>query len=139
MARSFDLAGTPRDGWLRVIATGPYRVAINGWLVADDQADLAAEAPVKATERTFDVSAFLKSGANNVAVMVTTPGEAPRLRADLEAATANGSRTYVGTDQSWKSIAGSESNWVRPDFNDAAWRISRLDWLLCRGMAVARS
>jgi hypothetical protein len=122
MARSFDLAGTPRDGWLRVIATGPYRVAINGWLVADDQADLAAEAPVKATERTFDVSAFLKSGANNVAVMVTTPGEAPRLRADLEAATANDSRTYVGTDQSWKSIAGSESNWVRPDFNDAAWQ-----------------
>ena len=122
MARSFDLPGSPRDGWLRVIATGPYRVAINGWLVADDQIDLAAEAPDRPTERTFDVSAFLRSGANNVAIMVTTPGEAPRLRADLEATTTNGERSYIGSDQSWKSIAGTEANWEHPDFNDTAWQ-----------------
>ncbi len=122
LSTTFEVANTPRDGWLRVMATGPYRVAVNGWIVTDDQADLAAEPPIKPKERTFDVSAFLKSGTNNVAISVTTPGESPRLRADLETTSTDGQRTYAGTNGTWKSVAATASAWLQPSFSDADWR-----------------
>jgi hypothetical protein len=122
MASSFALPGAPREGWLRVIATGPYRIAINGWLVMDDQLDLAAVPPEAPLERTFDVSAFLNSGTNTISISVTTPGESPRLRADLEATTTRGQRAYVATDNSWKSAAGAPIGWQKPDLTDTAWQ-----------------
>ena len=57
-ARQFQLAGRPREGWIRVLATGPYRLSINGWIIADDHFELAQIGPYDALERTFDVSAL---------------------------------------------------------------------------------
>jgi hypothetical protein len=122
MASSLSLPDPPREGWLRVIATGPYRIAINGNLVVDDQLDLADVPPESPLERTFDVSAFLKSGANTVSISVTTPGESPRLRADLEATTIAGQREYIATDDSWKSAAGAPIDWQQPNLANAAWQ-----------------
>lgn len=122
-ATNLNVNGAPREGWLRVVATGPYRVAVNGWLVADDQVDLAAEAPQEPMERTFDVSAFLKSGDNRVAIMVTTPGEPPRLRADVEATSVRGEVSYAGTDDTWKSIAGNATAWQTAEIaNNDVWK-----------------
>jgi hypothetical protein len=78
-ARNFELPGMPREGWLRVLATGPYRLAVNGWIVADDRFELAHEEQPDAIERTFDISALLKRGTNTISLAVTTAGEAPRL------------------------------------------------------------
>jgi hypothetical protein len=122
MARSFTLPGAPREGWLRVIATGPYRIAINGWLVVDDNADLAAVPPIEPLERTYDISAFLKPGANTASIFVTTPGEPPRLRADLEATTADGQPLYIATDNAWKSAAGERVDWLQPKLSEAHWQ-----------------
>jgi hypothetical protein len=125
-ARDFELPGLPREGWLRVLATGPYRLAVNGWIVANDRFELAQTDPPDAIERTFDISALLKRGRNTISLAVTTAGEAPRLRADLEATTRRGEHVYVATDGDWKSRAGHVPDWHRVDLKTFA------EWQPCR-------
>ncbi len=40
-----------------MLATGPYRLSINGWIIADDHFELSRIGPYEALERTIDVSA----------------------------------------------------------------------------------
>jgi hypothetical protein len=122
VARSFEIDGAPREGWLRAMATGPFRVAINGWLIVDDSEDLAVKIPNRALERTVDISPMLQSGTNTISIFATTRGEVPRIRADLEATAHNGATTYIATDGSWQSAAGGAANWLAPDLADAAWK-----------------
>ncbi|HEX2473367.1 MAG TPA: hypothetical protein VHK01_01395, partial [Lacipirellulaceae bacterium] len=125
-ARDFELPGMPREGWLRVLATGPYRLAVNGWIVASDRFELAYEEQPDAIERTFDISALLKRGTNTISLAVTTAGESPRLRADFEATTGRGEHVYVATDGDWRSQAGHVPNWHRVDSAGAT------EWQPCR-------
>jgi hypothetical protein len=115
LARSFDVPDLPRGGWLRVLATGPYCLAVNGWIVADDHRELGLLPPYEPIEHTFDISPLLQSGTNTVSMSVTTAGEAPRVRADLEATTSDGRNVYIGTDEKWRSISGSVADWHRLD------------------------
>ena len=123
MARTFELPGAPRDGWLRVLATGPYRLAVNGWIVADDRFELGRVEPPEAMERTYDISALLEPGSNTVSLAAITAGEAPRARLDLEATTSGGERVYVATDGDWKSLSGHVVDWhlAKPS-DDEAWQ-----------------
>ncbi len=111
LARSFHLAHRPREGWLRVLATGPYRLAINGWIVADDHFGVGVVPPYEAVEQTFDVSTLLRLGGNTISLAVTTAGEAPRLRADLEATTSRQERIYLATNDDWRSRPGNLPDW----------------------------
>jgi hypothetical protein len=115
MARSFEASGRPREGWLRVLATGPYRLAVNGWIVADDHLELGRVDAYQPREQTFDISPLLRSGQNTVSLFVTTAGEAPRVRADLETATNDGDYLYVVTDGQWRSRTGNVADWNRLD------------------------
>jgi hypothetical protein len=122
IGRSFELPGTPSSGWLRVVANGPYCLAINGWQVRNDHADVAKTPVRQPVEQTLDISAVLRSGTNTVAFSITTAGESPRLRADLEATTTGGQRVYVATDGDWKSATGSPADWLSPDFAADSWQ-----------------
>jgi hypothetical protein len=115
LARSFDIRDVPRGGWLRVLATGPYCLAVNGLVVANDHRELGLAAPYEPIEHTFDISSLLKSGGNTVSISVTTAGEAPRVRADLEASTSDGRHVYVATDEKWRGISGYVADWHRLD------------------------
>ncbi len=121
-ARSFDLPSSPRDGWLRVLSTGPYRVSVNGQLMADDHDDLAVKNPYRSVEQTYDISPLLKAGSNTISIFSATIGERPRIRADLEATTHNGVMVYVPTDHHWVSATGSIGDWQNSDLSTNAWR-----------------
>ena len=114
-ARSFVVDGKPRDGWLRILSTGPYCLAVNGWIVANDHLGLGLSRRPEPIEQTFDISPLLRSGRNTISLSMTTAGEAPRVRADLEAATGDGQRVYVPTNQLWRSLPGYVANWHRLD------------------------
>ena len=122
VARSFDVEGQPRDGWLRVLTTGSNRVAINGYLLTDQQKTLGIHQPQVARELTFDVSPLLRRGRNVVSILAETPGEPPRVIADLEATAINGARTYVATDDQWKGAEGLVDDWMQPDFTSNHWQ-----------------
>jgi hypothetical protein len=111
LARTFELDGRPAHSWLRVLATGPYRLAINGLIVADDHLNIGTGVPFEPKEQTFDVGPLLRAGENTVSVFATTAGETPRLRADLEATTRAGNRTYVATDEQWRALPGYVADW----------------------------
>lgn len=121
-ATSFDLAGLPREGWLRVLATGSCRVAINGYLLTDQQTGLGVRQAPQARELSFDVSPLLRRGRNVVSILAETAGEAPRVLADLEATAIGGAQTYVATGADWKSAQGLAADWLRPDFSSNAWQ-----------------
>ena len=121
-ARTFDVDGPPRDGWLRVLATGSQRVAINGYLLTNEQKQLGIHQPHVARELTFDVSPLLRRGRNTVSILAETLGEPPRVIADLEATAVNGSRTYVATDDQWRGADGLAADWLEPDFSAIHWQ-----------------
>lgn len=121
VAKTFDVAGQPREGWLRVITTGSERVALNGRLLTDVQADLGTQRTAVPRELTFDVSPLLRRGENVVSIMSETAGEPPRVMADLEATTVAGERTYIATDATWKGSTGFAADWLTPDFDHERW------------------
>jgi hypothetical protein len=121
-ARSFELSSTPREGWLRVLSTGAYRLAVNGWIVADDHYELLRSNPYDETERTFDISSLLRSGKNTISLAISTAGEAPRLRADLEATTQANQRLYVATDGEWRCKPGFVADWQLQEPTTQNWQ-----------------
>jgi hypothetical protein len=126
-ARTLDVTGLPREGWLRIVGTGAYRVAINGWLVTQSQPDLGLPPAEIALERTYDISPLLQKGSNSIAILSEAGGEAPRLRADLEATSWDGTRTYISTDETWKVRSGYLDNWTTPDLEDSKWLPCRVE------------
>jgi hypothetical protein len=120
--RSFDVPGAALEGWLRIQSTGSYRVAINGWLLTNEQPHLGIRKPIHAREQTFDISPLLRSGSNTVSILAETAGENPRILADVEATTLRGDRTYVATNAEWKSAGGYMADWLEPDLESADWQ-----------------
>jgi hypothetical protein len=125
--KTFQVSGQPRDGWLRITGTGAYRVAINGMLLTPSQDVLGLPPGTVARERTFDISPLLDRGENTIAILSEAAGEAPRIRADLEATTRDGAHAYVATDATWKSASGFLEDWTTPDLNAATWTLCRAD------------
>jgi len=119
----FDCKGFPSEAWLRLAATGPYRLAINGQVIEEKSRQLEAAPPLSRAERIYDVSEFVQSGMNSLAVSVSTPGEAPHLMAELEVRTANGEYHYTSTTSGWYSQAGMPDDWHQPENLDSdAWK-----------------
>lgn len=125
-AQTLQVPGQPRDGWLRIIGTGSYRVAINGWLLTPSQDDLGLP-QMTATERTYDASPLLRRGENIIAILSETAGEAPRIRADFEANTHDGVHAYTGTDDTWKCATGYLADWNIPDLQSNVWTPCRAE------------
>ncbi|HEX6961137.1 MAG TPA: hypothetical protein VF175_04670, partial [Lacipirellula sp.] len=121
VARTFTIDGPPRDGWLRVLTTGSHRVAVNGYLLTAEQPNLGIRQPKVAREETFDISPLLQPGENTVSILAETPGEPPRVIADLEAISLAGERTYVATDSQWRGAVGLSAGWLTPDFESGDW------------------
>jgi hypothetical protein len=115
--RTFELKGEPEAGQLSIFADTRYRLLINGMVVAHGPARFLVEAP---EYDTHDITPFLRSGHNVVAVMVNSYGcvsfHSEFSRGGLKAwgtvQTADGAETTLVTDESWKCI---ESPGHRPE------------------------
>lgn len=119
-AKQFELSAAPRQSWLRVIATGPFRLAVNGWLVQDDRAQLAIDTQRKPVEYTFDVAPLLRQGSNIITVAVAEAGGLPRMQGEFETVVA-GEKLSLMTDATWLSTAGIAGDWMQPDLQANHW------------------
>jgi hypothetical protein len=109
--REFSVASRARQGWLRVTATSPYRLAINGTPIDENEAELGTMTRPTPVRRAYDVTPFLRPGDNVVAFSLTSAIGPPHILVDLEVEDDAGSHTRLGSDAEWQSGAGLPADW----------------------------
>ncbi len=157
--KAFKLPQTAKRARLYIAGLGYYAALLNGLPVGDDVLNPAWTAYSKRVfYSVYDVTDLLQDGSNSLGVTLgngwynplplrmwghlnlrehLTVGR-PRFIAQLEVELADGSRTTVVTDETWKVTQGpilrnniylgevydarrEIANWDRPDCNDADW------------------
>lgn len=123
-ATTFELPQSPSASWLRVASTGPYRLAVNGWMVVDDRLQLSTTPENQVVEQTLDLTALLRPGTNTISLAVSEAGVVPRIEGEL-VATCGDEEIHLATDKSWKSSADIAPTWMQPDLNSNQWQSCR--------------
>ncbi|MFI5933362.1 family 78 glycoside hydrolase catalytic domain [Actinoplanes sp. NPDC051494] len=115
--RTVDLAA-PGSATLVVTGDDTADVWVNGTPVAASRR--ATDSWKRAT--TVDVSAYLRAGANTIAIAATNTSAGPAgLLAKLVAGT-----TTVVSDGSWKTSQTGPAGWERSGFDDSGWPAARV-------------
>ncbi|HEV3258494.1 MAG TPA: glycosyltransferase family 39 protein [Gemmataceae bacterium] len=113
--RDFDVAGRPRQAWLRLTASSSYRLAVNDILIDQQENQVDTTVPVPPDERVYDITPVLQRGPNFLSLMLTsTTAGPPLLRADVEVEDDAGHQYRLGTDGHWQSRAGPAPDWLKP-------------------------
>jgi hypothetical protein len=123
LRREFNIDARPIGGWIRLAATSPYRLAVNGVLVDTQEEDIALPRSGFPVERTYDITPALRRGENSIAVQMTTPGELPHLWVDAEVEDATGNRQSLDTGKAWLAIGKLSPDWMsaeRAETSDVA-------------------
>lgn len=113
LRHEFDVAGRPRQAWLRVTATGCYRLAVNGILLDEQEAMLGTTLPAPPVERAYDLIPLVQSGRNVVTLALTATTGRPHVRADAEVEDGWGRRYRFGTDGHWQARPGLAGDWLK--------------------------
>jgi len=121
LRHEFALPSRPATSWLRVTATSPYRLAVNGTVLADDHDKLAAPPPYRPRQCLYDISRFVHAGQNVVAFMLSTDGRTPHIQADLEVTDKSGNVSRHDTGEGWIASAGPSAGWRRPLVAEPEW------------------
>lgn len=155
LRHEFNVAEAPVSARLYLAAGGLPKLTLNQNIVGDALQDGYTAYDKRVLYRTFDVSGLIKTGANVIGVElgrgwygVTEPNEwywhmapwhaAPTVLAQLELRYADGRRTVIDSDGSWRatdgptrhdSVYGGErydarllpAGWLNAGFDDAAW------------------
>lgn len=127
LRRDFTIQDRPQAAWLRVAATSSYRLAVNGILLDEQEDQLATDVPVPPVQRTYDITSVVHAGLNHVNVLLTATAGAPRLQADAEITTADGSHLTLATDETWSYHSGRSPDWLGAAGNHADWRPVRAE------------
>ncbi|WP_442485361.1 hypothetical protein [Aeoliella sp. SH292] len=124
LATEFKLASQATGSWLRITGTGPYRVAINGWVIVSDRLELGTDPDGPLVEKTLDITPFLRSGTNHVRIALTGAGAVPRVQAQLTAASDHGP-VDITSSQAWMSRPGVDANWSEAELGTPDWQNCR--------------
>ncbi|MFH0983216.1 MAG: glycosyltransferase family 39 protein [Planctomycetota bacterium] len=100
--RGFDVPERLEYAWLRLQCTAPFRLAVNGNVLNSQENRLGTTMPVPATQWLYDLSAFVRHGANVVSLAVTTEQPPAHLRADIEVKGRSGTFYRVTSDAQWQ-------------------------------------
>jgi hypothetical protein len=118
--RMVEVPASIESAWLRLQCTAPYYLTINGELVEAEESQLGITAPVVATQWVYDVSTFMRRGANAVSITASTEQPPVHLRADLEVTTRSGTVYREATDGRWQWRSLTASRASEP--TASAWR-----------------
>ena len=123
----------PQSAWLHIMAECGYVVYVNGQLAARNNNSHACW--------RHDVSAFLRPGANLIAIEATMVRYVPDgLLAFGEVAEAGGGVTRIMTNPSWEATTNPEDEWYLPDKWQRGWdRAIPLEDVLAPGQPGTRS
>src|SRR5579871_159530 len=126
--RTVNLPAT-NEVWMRVSATGDATIYLNGQRIIEqpvriplDQTNTSPPSHVQITTGIFDVSPYLHSGLNTVAVHVASNSFSPgtntlstqesAMTLDLLAVRQDGSIEQLGNDAAWTASAQSTPGWT---------------------------
>ncbi len=153
--KQFYIKGTPEDARLYLSALGFANVYINGEAVFDEwNTPAPTHYKIAARYKVFDISRFLRSGENSIAVELAAGkynelpgnhvrpfGDRPVLKLQVEYRDGD-QKMMVATDESWKIgydpvnlmvdfwagsvVDGSQADAASPDFDDSAWPFALL-------------
>jgi hypothetical protein len=109
--RDLDLSERPRSCWLRVTAWGAYRLGINGILLDEQEDQLGVSYIAPPVQRTYDLTPFVRRGANELGMVLTGTAGMPHVRADIGIEDSTGLR-ILGSDERWTSRPGGQPDWL---------------------------
>ena len=119
----FEVAGRPRQAWLRVTATSSYRLAINGILLDQQEDQLGTDAVVPPIQHVYDITSAVQRGPNVVALGLTDATSIPHVLVDGEVQDESGRCCRFDSSQEWQACAGLSAGWLDPEPPPAAqWR-----------------
>jgi hypothetical protein len=112
--KTFNLTKPVTQAHLDIGADDKFTVWINGSLVGENAAQRVL---------TYNVTRFLKQGANVIAVLAENTGPSPAgLIVELDFQYTGSPATKVGSDASWKTSDAEPAGWQAPGFDDNAWQ-----------------
>jgi alpha-L-rhamnosidase len=152
LRKEFQLPSQPTRAWVYATALGYYELHLNGQRVGHRVLDPAFTTyPKRVLYSTYDVTPFLRQGANAIGVMLgggwatLSHGRSfhgyysePALLLQMNVELANGQHFSLASDGSWKATQGpivSDSvydgeiydarretpGWDRPGYDDSSW------------------
>ena len=120
---SFELTGSPRDSWVRIMAKRYHRVLVNGYFVATHESAIGTEADPHGPVRAYNISPFLKRGHNVVAVQAANSWDDRGLYADGFVKGRDGTvRWFTAGD--WKASDAPTPGWEKAGFDDSGWKMA---------------
>ncbi len=120
--REFDVQGVPRQAWLRVTTTSPYRLALNGYVIDEQEDRLATAERALVGQRTYDLTPLAQPGRNVLAFVFTPSGMPAHLLADVEVEDEAGRLNQFGTGADWLTCSQLPGDVLNPGGADAVWR-----------------
>ncbi len=115
--KSFNL-GTPENGTVQIAADDAYELYVNGRLVGSGDNWKSLD--------TYDITKFLISGANTVAVCATNKEEGSAgIVARVAVQPQGGTHISYSTDATWKTSLKEFPQWNKPRFQDTQWIAAR--------------
>ncbi len=111
--KTFEL-GTPESGEVQITADDAYELLVNNRRVGMGKNWKTLD--------YYDISKFLITGKNTIAVKVThSEGATAGLAARLVVKSTGDTHISHSTDESWKTSLEEEAGWIRPNFDDSRW------------------
>jgi len=157
LRQSLELEATPASAYIYVNALGYFQLFINGKRVgADEFAPHVGQYDKRTFCITYDVTKYLKRGQNAIGIWMGSGWSrrgagvnmAPSVRAQLEMLDAEGEKTTLVTDETWRSkpssmayqgkwrwnrfggevhtAAEDQPDWANPEFDASAWPQAKL-------------
>ena len=111
--KTIELAQPPKSARLAVTADDSSEVFLNGHSVGNTKTWTVTQ--------DFDVTQYMTSGTNVLAIAAINDGGAAGLIARLVIEPQSGEPVTVTTDGSWKSSTSEVPNWTDAGFDDSAW------------------
>lgn len=118
--RPFEVAGRPRQAWVRITATSSYRLAVNGILLDQQEDQLGTDSLAPPIQRIYDITAAVQRGHNVVSLGLTGSTSVPHLLVDGEVQDELGQCYRFDSSEKWRACAGLPVGWLDPEPAPAA-------------------
>jgi 4-amino-4-deoxy-L-arabinose transferase-like glycosyltransferase len=140
-----ELASGVREAWLRIATQAGFALTVNGVQIAEQPGPADLGLPVERLNvEMYDVTRFLHTGANVLAVKTYTKRAERRLYVDGLVTEPSGREFTLATPVGWKFSTAPPTAWASPAYDDSTWTpsmvfgpIMPLDGPMTRNIAVA--
>ncbi len=107
----FEVPEDVRHAWLRLQSTAPYRLAVNGTILATNEEQLGTILPPRSAEWIYDIAPVAQRGRNAVSLALTTLRPPPHVMVDIGVTGRSGKEYRFWSDENWRWREGIAPDW----------------------------